>query len=96
MYEFKDVNGCLNKQDIKNNRNIEFNKDTVYIRSNIKQSDDNPELFIYDEVQLTYEEYDKYKDKYTVEVLEEEISSLKSENDLLKGCIMEMADVVFA
>jgi wobble nucleotide-excising tRNase len=92
----KNVNGYIDILKIINNRNVEFNKDTVYIRSNIKQSEDNPELFIYDEIQMTYDEYEKSKDKYIIEDLDGEIATLKSENDLLKGCIMELADVVFA
>ena len=94
--DVKNVSGYIDILKVINNRIIEFNKDTVYIRSNIKQSEENPEMFTYDEIQMTYDEYEKFKDKYVIEELNGELDTLKSENDLLKGCIMELADVVFA
>lgn len=83
-------------------RYIDINVDTVYIRTNIRKSDENDELYIYDELQLTLEEWKDYKTTLLLNDVEdlkkskEKIAKLQDENELLKGCIMELASIVFA
>ncbi|MBU5332134.1 hypothetical protein KQI61_07975 [Anaerocolumna aminovalerica] len=83
-------------------RYIDINVDTVYIRTNIKKSEENDKLYIYDELQLTIDEYENYKttlllnDMEDLKKYKEKIAKLQEENELLKGCIMELASIVFA
>ena len=59
MQEFKNVHGTQEKVD-----GIEFNVDTIYIRTNIRRENGNDpitqdyiEYWVYDEVQYTFNEY---------------------------------------
>lgn len=54
MQEFKDVTGTQDKVD-----GIEFNVDTIYIRTNIRREKDKQEheYWVYDEVQLNVMEF---------------------------------------
>ncbi len=79
MDEFKNVKGYINISSIENGQNIEINKDTVYIRSNIKQFEDNAELYQYDELQMTYEEYEKYNDNLylnNIEIIQKKVGDI--------------------
>ena len=74
MIENKDVVGTQKSVD-----GIEFNKDTIYIRSNIRKEYDDSfkkEIWIYDEIQYTFNEY--------LEVLNTKVDkSNKAHDDLI-------------
>lgn len=63
MQEFKDVHGDQDNVD-----GVEFNVDTIYVRTNIRKGET---CWIYDEIQYTYNEYlallDKKVDKSNIE-----------------------------
>lgn len=65
-------NNVLGYLHINNNetKSVEFNVDTVYVRSNIKKSESGFELYIYDELQMTYKEYEEYQDNLYLSDLE--------------------------
>lgn len=59
---------------------LEFGKDTVYVRENIKRiTIENMELWQYDETQYSLEEYDKIK-----------INNLETKNATLEQAIVEL------
>lgn len=89
MYQLKDVIGYIEINNIINNINIEINKDTVYIRSNIKRFDDNAELYQYDELQMTYEEYEKYKEQLYLE----DINTLKEKVSIIDKQVNPVFDL---
>lgn len=53
MKEIKDVSGTYTEGV----PSIEFNVDTIYIRTNIKANEKTKNGYIYDEIQYTYNEY---------------------------------------
>lgn len=72
MQEIKNVQGSMSIVN-----ETEFNIDTVYIRRNIsKIIEDSQELWEYDEIQYSYQEW--------LEIQENKILDLQKENQLLK------------
>lgn len=76
MKEYKNVEGTQEKVD-----GIEFNVDTIYIRTNIRRekniiNEEEIEYWVYDEVQYTFNEY--------LEVLNTKVDkSNKAQEDLI-------------
>ena len=66
MQEFKDVHGDQDNVD-----GVEFNVDTIYVRTNIRKGET---CWIYDEIQYTYNEYLALLDK---KVDKSEMSKIK-------------------
>lgn len=102
MNSIKDVVGHIDSSNIINNRNIDINIDTVYIRTNIKKFNEDDDLYSYDELQLTLNEWKDYKatliinDINELKKKEELIDSLQDRNELLTGCIIELANKIFS
>lgn len=102
MNSTKDVVGHIDSSNIINNRNIDINIDTVYIRTNIKKLNEYDDLYSYDELQLTLDEWKDYKTTLIINDInelkkkEEVIDSLQDGNELLKGCIIELANEIFS
>jgi hypothetical protein len=100
MLKFNNAIGYLDQTKINGDAIIDIGLDTVYVRSNIRVYDVNSELFIYDEIQLTYDEYEKYKtdvllnDVIKLKQDSEKINLLQSENDALKTSVDELTNAV--
>ncbi|MGN6713783.1 hypothetical protein [Anaerocolumna jejuensis] len=89
MYQLKNVIGFIEIDKVINKINIEIDKDTVYIRSNIKQFDDNAGLYQYDELQMTYEEYEKYKEQLYLE----DVNILKEKVGIIDKRVNQVFDI---
>ncbi|WP_286315880.1 hypothetical protein [Romboutsia ilealis] len=77
---------------IENVKEVEFNVDTVYVRSNIVRLDD---MWCYDEAQYTYQEWQEVQEN-KISILEEENENLKEGlQAVLRGDMQSLAYILY-